>query len=216
MPQDLFSAEGARSPSGNGTGTNNNSPGIRLSGITLQDLARLMSVGTRSGHRITVVPDYEDENDGDDDGDIEYMDEDDEPPIRTNQWIPPHKEPQKAGLDLLASGEFGSVDIKNRARRDRPSRTISRRILNQFTHPVPVHSREAVQAVGIALFLIYVSPHPTLFQHLVPNTNGVTVASYESNMYTAQFSDGKVSILDNDNLLIFQQRCIILLYMCTR
>ena len=153
LPPGLFSAEAARSPSGNGTGSNNDSPGIRLSGITLQDLARLMSVGTRSGQRITVVPDYEEENDiEDDDDDVEYMDEDDEPPIRTNQWIPPHKKPQKAGLDLLASGEFGRVDVKNRARRDRPSRNISRNILNQFAHPVPVCNREAVQTVGVVPF----------------------------------------------------------------
>jgi WD repeat-containing protein 23 len=151
-----------------------------------------MSVGTRSGQRITVVPDYEEDVE-DDDGDVEYMDEDDEPPIRTNQWIPPHKEPQKAGLDLLGSGEFGRVDVKNRARRDPPSRNVSRRVLNGFAHPVPVHNREAVQAVGAVLFQTRTISSYQFFyyQNLVPNTNGVTVASYESNMYTAQFSDGK-------------------------
>lgn len=101
------------------------------------------------------MPAYDDDNDvEDDDGDVDYMDEDDDPPIQTNQWFPPHKEPQKVGLDLLASGEFGRVDVKNLARRDHTSRNISKRILNQFTHPVPVSNREALQAVSAVFFQI--------------------------------------------------------------
>ncbi|KAF8203916.1 WD40-repeat-containing domain protein [Pholiota molesta] len=166
----LFSAQSA-----GGTQGSNAQGGrgpVRLPAITLQDLARLMSVGaaTRIGNnRVTIQPeDFEDEED---DGD--YMEEDDEdvysPAHQSTQWFPPVTEPQQAGLDLLASGEFGRVGVKHRTRRN--NLNISRSVLNQFYQPIPIPSREDTQS------------------NLVPNTNGTTVATYDANMYTAQFSD---------------------------
>jgi WD repeat-containing protein 23 len=142
----LFSAQSA-----GGTQGSNAQGGrgpVRLPAITLQDLARLMSVGaaTRIGNnRVTIQP--EDEEDEEDDGD--YMEEDDEdvysPSHQSTQWFPPVTEPQQAGLDLLASGEFGRVGVKHRTRRN--NLNISRSVLNQFYQPIPIPSREDTQSV---------------------------------------------------------------------
>ncbi|KAF9486361.1 WD40 repeat-like protein [Pholiota conissans] len=170
--QDLLSTLFSAQSSGGNNGANSQGARgpARLPAITLQDLARLMgaSAGTRLGGRIQIQhEDLEDEEDGD------YMDEDEDddysPSFQNSQWFPPVTEPQQEGLELLASGEFGRVGVKHRTRSD--NLNISKGVLNQLYRPIPTPSREDIQS------------------NLVPNTNGTTVASYDANMYTAQFSD---------------------------
>lgn len=149
----LFSAQSAGGTQGSNV-QGGRSPG-RLPAITLQDLARLMSVGAAArigNNRVTIQhEDFEDEDDGD------YMDEDDEddhsPSHQSSQWFPPVTEPQQAGLDLLASGEFGRVGIKHRTRRN--NMNISRSVLNQFYQHIPMPSREDTQSVCFYYFQDY-------------------------------------------------------------
>ncbi|KAF9556421.1 WD40 repeat-like protein [Agrocybe pediades] len=84
-------------------------------------------------------------------------------------FFSPVTEPKKEGVELLASGEFGRVGVKSRVRRKRFN--VARTILSQGNHPVPSLNREELSS------------------KMVPNTNGTTVATYDANMYTAQFSD---------------------------
>ncbi|KIM47605.1 hypothetical protein M413DRAFT_439274 [Hebeloma cylindrosporum] len=143
---------------------------MRLSGITLQDLARLMDVGTatRVGNRVHI---HADEDEEEDDEDYNGAEDDDSDGYRASahQWYAPVREPQKAGLELLANGDFGRVGVKIRSRRK--SHNISKPVLQKFYRPLPLTSREDLQST------------------LVPNTNGTAVATYDANMYTAQFSD---------------------------
>jgi WD repeat-containing protein 23 len=128
---------------------------MRLSGITLQDLARLMSVGTttRVGDRVHIQPDDdEDYNGAEDDDNEDYIN----PRASAHQWYPPVSEPQKAGLELLASGDFGRVGVKARSRRN--SHNILKPVLNKFYHPLPLTSREDLQSVrDINLYVSYSS-----------------------------------------------------------
>jgi len=119
---------------------------IRLSGITLQDLARLMSVGTaiRVGNRVHIQPDEEEDGDDEDYNGAEDGDDDDYTPS-AHQWYPPVSEPQKAGLEILANGDFGRVGVKARSRRN--SRNISKTVLHKFYRPLPLTSREDLQSV---------------------------------------------------------------------
>ncbi|KAG2120636.1 WD40-repeat-containing domain protein [Suillus discolor] len=83
-------------------------------------------------------------------------------------WFPPHKEPQQPGVELLMGGEFGSVSSKFRSKRNR--RNISQMILGQSSRPRGAISRE------------------NMTSELIPNTNGIAVASYTANVYCGQFS----------------------------
>jgi len=122
---------------------------MRLSGVTFQDLARLMSVGTatRVGNRVHIQPD----EDGDeDDEDYNGAEDDDNgnyipPRVSAHQWYPPVKEPQKAGLELLASGDFGRVGVKARSRRN--SSNILKTVSHKFYRPLPLTSREDLHSV---------------------------------------------------------------------
>ncbi|KAF8963925.1 WD40-repeat-containing domain protein [Flammula alnicola] len=145
----LFSAQSAGGLQGS-TGQGGGSA-MRLSGITLQDLARLMSVGTpaRVGNRVIIQQDDDEEDDGN------YIDEDDDD--------------YSHAVHGSQCGDFGRVGVKHRTRGN--NLNISRGVLNQFSRPVPVPNREDT------------------LSNLVPNTNGTTVATYDANMYTAQFSD---------------------------
>ncbi|CAA7264768.1 unnamed protein product [Cyclocybe aegerita] len=171
----LFSLQSGVSPQP--MASSDSVPTVSLRGITMQDLARLMGSGPR------VTPPDEDEADeanedvmmfegGNDDD--EYDDDDDDyyyspPPRPARQWFKPVEEPQQAGLELLTSGEFGQVGIKNRSRRR--ATNLARTVLDRGYRPIPSPNREE------------------LCSNLVPNTNGVTVATYDSNMYTASFSN---------------------------
>ncbi|KAL0951703.1 hypothetical protein HGRIS_008378 [Hohenbuehelia grisea] len=129
---------------------------ISTQGITLADLSRLLN---RGGIRIE-----------DDDDDDDYEDEEFSPPGETADapLAVPTGEPDPVGVELLMSGEFGSVSNKMRSRED--ERNVARHFLNRGSSSRPVHTKE-----------------PYL-QDLVPNTNGTAVAKFDDNVYTAQFS----------------------------
>lgn len=139
----LFSSQSARLEGGRAS--------IRVPGITLQDLARLMSGGTatRVWNRMHVQQDPEDEDED------EYIDEDeddDSTSYRNSQWFPPATEPEQPGMDMLVNGEFGRVGVKHRARRN--IRNISRGAINHLYRPIPLPSREDTQSVSTRSFLV--------------------------------------------------------------
>ncbi|KAF9074947.1 WD40-repeat-containing domain protein [Rhodocollybia butyracea] len=117
------------------------------------------------------------EEDQEEEGDGEYMDVDDDiediddgwyPTSRTVFTFPPATTPQPAGVSLIKSGDFGRVGPKIKARRN--NRNLAAVLGNQLT-----------------------SPHPALYKedyatNIVPNSNGVIVANYDANIYTAQYS----------------------------
>lgn len=135
----MQSGEESQSPTNPGGGAS-----MRLSGITLQDLARLMSVGTATtvGNRVYIQPDEDEDDDEAEDVDIEgYI----PPRASAHQWYPPVTEPQKAGLELLETGDFGRVGVKARSRRN--SHNISKTVLHKFYRPLPLTSREDLHSV---------------------------------------------------------------------
>ena len=83
---------------------------------------------------------------------------------------------QGAGLELLESGDFGRIEVKNRSRRNR--RDIARTVFNQGRKPVPLD----IQTVSWYLlaarssFTHYLGLYLT--QNLVLYTNGTTVVTY--------------------------------------
>ncbi|KAF9531828.1 WD40-repeat-containing domain protein [Crepidotus variabilis] len=153
--------------------TNENS-GVTFSGITLQDVARLLSRRGASA-RLLVNEDDEFEDEPEDFEEPEDPSEDEL--FRYTQtgrnssgtWFPLAKEPQAAGLELLASGDFGRVGVKQRTQRSQIN--VVRAALNQRPRAIPLSDPE------------------DLHSNLVPNTNGTTVATYDSRMYTASFSN---------------------------
>ncbi|TDL28344.1 WD40 repeat-like protein [Rickenella mellea] len=86
---------------------------------------------------------------------------------RGNSWFQQVTKPQKAGMELLMSGEFGQVESKVRSRAGQRSiPTILKRRAASTRHLC----KEIVSA------------------DLVPNTNGTVVANYDDNIYSGQFS----------------------------
>jgi WD repeat-containing protein 23 len=61
------------------------------------------------------------------------------------QWFPPHKEPQKPGVELLMGGEFGCVSPKIRSRENK--KNIPRLMLNQSSRPRGAMYRENITSV---------------------------------------------------------------------
>lgn len=61
------------------------------------------------------------------------------------QWFPPHKEPQKPGVELLMGGEFGCVSPKIRSRKNK--KNVSRLMLNQSSRPRGAMHREIITNV---------------------------------------------------------------------
>ncbi|KAF5368500.1 hypothetical protein D9758_002148 [Tetrapyrgos nigripes] len=136
---------------------------------------------TTSNGRISFPLDNDDDDEDMDsdsvynDDDREWQDEDDllHNPYRSareNQkiWIPPASTPQEAGVELIKSGDFGRVSPKIRARRGHNN--LAKVISNRLSRPHPVLYKEDYAA------------------NIVPNSHGVVVANYDSNIYTAQFS----------------------------
>lgn len=108
----------------------------------------------------TLTEEDEDENDD------EYYAQPTTPPQPS--WTQPHREPQEAGVRLLGGGEFGRVGPKLRSRQRR-QRNVSRELEDRRMRLRP-------------------SPRELYAQELVPNSNGVAVASYEANIYCGQYS----------------------------
>lgn len=84
-----------------------------------------------------------------------------------DNWYPKVTEPQPAGVKLLRSGDFGKA--RNRLGTPRNSNIYSR-LRRMALQP------RAANVVA------------DLKHNLIPNTHGTTVATYESNIYVAQFS----------------------------
>jgi WD repeat-containing protein 23 len=61
------------------------------------------------------------------------------------QWFPAVTEPEKEGLELIASGDFGRIGVKDRAQRKNPN--IVKTILNQRFRPIPLQHKEEVHSV---------------------------------------------------------------------
>ncbi|KIK70586.1 hypothetical protein GYMLUDRAFT_32627 [Collybiopsis luxurians FD-317 M1] len=108
-----------------------------------------------------------------DDNDPDYVDEDDNddewyPTGRSVFTYPPATSPQPAGVKLIKSGDFGRVAPKIKARKNK--RNLASVLNDRLSRPHPAIYKEDYSA-GI-----------------VPNSNGVIVANYDANIYTAQFS----------------------------
>ncbi|KAJ3509695.1 hypothetical protein NLJ89_g5084 [Agrocybe chaxingu] len=182
----LFSLQSGVSPQA--MDSSESVPTVSLRGITMQDLAHLMGSGPRG------APDEDERDEADEDVTMFEEGEDDDeddyyyspPPKPARQWFKPVEEPQQAGLELLASGEFGQIGVKNRSRRKAVN--LARTVLNRGYLRIPCPNREE------------------LCSNLVPNTNGVTVATYDSNMYTASFSNDSSFYYTYFKLHIFDMR----------
>lgn len=117
---------------------------VSLSGITLQDLSRLLggvSAGAGLSARLAADDEYEPMDDDDDDeetGEDAYYDS-----FRQSaqkHWFPPVTEPQKAGTELLTGGEFGRVANKLRSRKN--NLNVTKFILNRTGRPHPSTLKE--------------------------------------------------------------------------
>ncbi|KAG8219620.1 WD40-repeat-containing domain protein [Butyriboletus roseoflavus] len=140
-------AERTTSPSANDEGYS----------ITYGDLVRFLRTGPSRRNQ-----DEEDQDAGNDDEEYSASSQ------RNRQWFPPHTEPQKRGVELLMSGEFGHVG--NKIRSNKGSRNVSRLLLDRSFKPRGTLSREE------------------LTNELIPNSNGTAVASNGANLYVGQFS----------------------------
>ncbi|TFK26708.1 WD40 repeat-like protein [Coprinopsis marcescibilis] len=156
---------GAARPAGYG-----NQQTIDLSGIGLETLALLGARGLSW-----------DDDDVDDVDDEDYVPEDDDDRYEYSGYTgrrsipcdpPVVSEPKQKGLDLLRSGEFGDVRSHHTKQNNLSAQSLSSRLLKPTNRP-----------------LAYLPSRRERLAGLVPNTNGTTVATYDSNMYTAQFSD---------------------------
>ncbi|RDB29479.1 LEC14B protein [Hypsizygus marmoreus] len=146
---------------------------VSFSGVTIQDLRRLLgSVGAvGGGHsaRMFAVDDDEDEMEEDD----ENQDDEDEyynsfRSTAHHKWFKEVAEPQEAGVELLNSGDFGRV--ANKSGSQRQNTNIAKFLLNRTRRCQPTTYKEDYT------------------HNLVPNSNGTAVAAYDANIYTGQFS----------------------------
>ncbi|GLB35784.1 putative WD domain, G-beta repeat [Lyophyllum shimeji] len=160
----LFSMQAGGGPQANRDGRRT----IRLSGIDIHDLTQLLtSAGVRRRG-----PDFALNEE-----DLEEEEEDDEDDGYYNayraaanvQWRGPQiTEPQKAGVELLNSGDFGRVANKSRSRRN--DTNIANLIVNRAKRPQPRMYKEDYA------------------NNLIPNSNGTAIAAYDANIYTGQYS----------------------------
>ncbi|KDQ63158.1 hypothetical protein JAAARDRAFT_147176 [Jaapia argillacea MUCL 33604] len=153
-----------RSENANNTGpvnTGTRPATTAITGINIRDLVRILGIG--SGGFGRGRPDDDDEDEEDDDDTTGY------PPFSTasQSWMPEVKEPQKEGVELLMSGDFGRVQNKilSRSKGLNVAKQLASRSMS-----VRRPYREDIAA------------------DLIPNTNGTAVATYEHNAYSGQFS----------------------------
>ncbi|TBU63826.1 WD40 repeat-like protein [Dichomitus squalens] len=121
----------------------------------------------------------------DDDDDPDYVDEEEDEeedvgyytyglgsqahsrPWNRSEWWPKRTEPQKEGLELLYSGEFGRLLHQIQAREGQHN--VARNLLNRGTNARP-------------------TPKEDITCEILPNSSGTAVASYPANAYVGQFS----------------------------
>jgi WD repeat-containing protein 23 len=157
------------------------------------------------------VPDDDDDEDEDD-----FMTRRRYMSRRQRQWIPPATEPQAAGVELLNSGDFGYLGPKHKAKPNLSN--VTRSILGAASKPPSYVSGEEIKTVGPTLlsYPFILTQNDTL-QNFVPNTNGTTVATYDANIYTAQFSGGmSAPLLRLDSKSDVSGRFVVLLHLRTR
>ncbi|KAG5716341.1 LEC14B protein [Termitomyces sp. T112] len=160
----IQSAGGPQSPDHGG------SRNTGISGFNLQDISRWF-IGRGGATRGLALNDPD--ADGEED-DYDYEDDDDDyhalfnTSSRTSWKGPETTEPQKEGVELLNSGDFGRVGNKAQKRRNKTN--IANIILNRTRRIRPVSNKEDYAA------------------NLIPNSNGASVAACEHNIYTGQYS----------------------------
>ncbi|KAF8641249.1 hypothetical protein AX17_000883 [Amanita inopinata Kibby_2008] len=139
---------------------------ISLGGISGRDLGQLSNLPNIGGFTLYEAEDDDEEEEEYDGDDYYYYSS--YGAHQWQQWYPPHKEPQTAGLDLLASGDFGQIAVKDRTRRNNVN--VTKRLLTRMAEPPIKPYKE------------------DLSSNLVPNTNGTAVASFGANVYSGQYS----------------------------
>jgi DDB1- and CUL4-associated factor 11 len=120
---------------------------ISLSSVNLRDLAQFVTVRTRRGTDLHAEEEEEEEEDDDewDEEDEGYGPEDENDSVSGPQYFPPVKEAQKAGEELLYSGDFGRIGIKIRSRAN--NRNLVKSVLNRATHLIPNFNKEDLLSV---------------------------------------------------------------------
>lgn len=146
---DLQESEAQNGPGGGGTTR------TRISTIGLHELTRLLASasGTFGAPGGNGVAD-EDEDDED------YLDEGDDEEAwvgrrgerRTHQYFPVVTEPQKAGMDLLMSGEFGRV--KQRLGSGRNKVDLAKVLYSRGTKIGPIYNEDS-SSVSLVLISAY-------------------------------------------------------------
>ncbi|KAI0308327.1 WD40-repeat-containing domain protein [Multifurca ochricompacta] len=118
------------------------------------------------------------EPDDDDDGDDDEMQYSywRRPHAKTPKWFSPVTTPQKEGIKLLMSGEFGRVGVETRSRNGDAS--LTKAILSRRSK-------------------LRQTPKQDITNAIIPNTNGTAVASLTDNIYCGQYSaDFRLHIYD--------------------
>lgn len=113
---------------GHGTTERTIGSGTDSGEITYGDLVRFLRTG----------PSWADGDEADDNGYSGHS-------HWNKQWYPPHTEPQKKGVELLMSGEFGRVS--NKLRSNKGTRNISRLLLDRSCKPGVTPFREELTSV---------------------------------------------------------------------
>lgn len=118
---------------------------ISLSSVNLRDLAQFVTVRTRRGTDPHAEEEDEEDDDEWDEEDEGCGPEDKNDSLSSPQYFPPVKEAQKAGEELLYSGDFGRIGIKIRSRAN--NRNLVKSVLNRATHLIPNLNREDLLSV---------------------------------------------------------------------
>jgi hypothetical protein len=124
-------------------------PTISLSGISLQEISRLLgsvSAGASINVRHFGDEDDDDEEDDGDEGTEEDAYYDSFRQASQRNWFPPVTEPQKEGTELLTGGDFGRVANKLRSRRKHVN--VAKFLLNRASRPQPSSHKEDYADVG--------------------------------------------------------------------
>ncbi|KIJ38443.1 hypothetical protein M422DRAFT_258810 [Sphaerobolus stellatus SS14] len=157
------------------------------SSLTIEQVRMLLDAARARGLRATVAQLDEDEEDEDyvPDGQFEEDEEEEEIVNRrpwpwsrrrvvvAKNWFKPVLEPQKAGVELMHSGDFGRLKSK---KRQNIRRVLKGREMGMRGRGRGLHKED-------------------LSRSMVPNTDGAIVATYGSNAYSGQFSAGLSSCL---------------------
>lgn len=109
----------------------------------------MTSVGTTNARPAFVADEDEDADDDDEDDETEYYNS--FAATAHQKWFTEVTEPQKAGVELLNSGDFGKVANKSRTRRK--DINLAKSIMNRSRHPQPTAYKEDHADVTSSLLL---------------------------------------------------------------